>query len=289
MSQTDPLVSAKWLKDNIGMPDVRVVEASWYPPWIHHATTARQDYEAGHIPGAVFFDLDEIADRSSDLPHMLPPAELFSSRMRKAGIGDGHRIIIYDRNNFCAAARVWWTFRVMGHRDVFVLDGGLAAWEEAGGEIEDMPPMPSERHHTVRLQGDLVKSLAQVRAAIGDGHTQILDARNLARFAGDVEEPRPGLARGHIPGSLNLLSDRLIEDGLMRDADELEAIFERAGVDPGAPVICTCGSGVTAAILALGLARIGAKDVSVYDGSWAEWGADPANPVETGPPRARGL
>jgi thiosulfate/3-mercaptopyruvate sulfurtransferase len=198
------------------------------------------------------------------------------------GIGDGHRVVVYDRNRFMASARVWWTFRVMGHREVFVLDGGLAAWIAAGGELEDLPPVPSERHHTVRVQSHLVRSRDQVRAASQSGAARILDARPAGRFSGEVAEPRPGLRQGHIPGSASLPSDMLLDGDRMKSPDELRALFAQAGVRAGQPVICTCGSGVTAAVLALGLARTGLDTAAVYDGSWAEWGADESLPLGTG-------
>lgn len=282
-SVPDPLVSAEWLRAAIDAPDLRVIEATWFAPWVSPERIAREEYVSGHIPNAAFFDIDEIAARDTDLPHMLPPPEMFSSRLRRMGIGDGHRVVVYDRNRFMASARVWWTLRVMGHREVFVLDGGLAAWTAAGGELDDLPPMPSERHHTVRVQSHLVRARDQVLAASRSGSAQILDARPAARFTGDAPEPRPGLRQGHIPGSLNLPSDAILDGDRMKSPEALAALFTQAGVSTGQPVICTCGSGVTAAILALGLARMGIDTASVYDGSWAQWGGDPDLPVATGP------
>ncbi|MEL6753530.1 MAG: sulfurtransferase [Pseudomonadota bacterium] len=276
----DPLVSATWLKDNITAPDLRVIEATWYPGFHEKAGQARGDYEAGHIPGAVFFDIDEIKDPGSDLPHMLPDTILFSSRVRKMGIGDGNRLVIYDRNQFMASARVWWTLRVMGVKDVMVLDGGLQAWEAAGGEIEDMPPVAVERHFTARLRSDLVKSLDQVQAALEDGASQVIDARSPGRFSGTEPEPRSDLKSGHMPGARNVPAGSLLQpDGTMKSAEELKALFSVSD----APIITTCGSGVTASTLALALARIGREDVAVYDGSWTEWASSEGCPIETGP------
>lgn len=275
----DPLVSAEWLLAAIEAPDVRVIEATWYPGWSSHAGQAQALYKKGHIPGAVFFDIDEIKDSGSDLPHMLPGTIPFASHMRKMGLGDGNRLIVYDRNNLCAAARVWWMFRVMGHDDVKVLDGGYEAWLAAGGAAEDMPPVPAERHFTPRLRADLVKTVDQVVEASETGTATILDARPAGRFTGEAPEPRENLVSGHIPGSRNIpASEVLDQHGRMKDAARLEEVFEMLE----GPVIASCGSGVAAAILALALARIGHWDVAMYDGSWTEWASDPARPVARG-------
>ncbi len=283
MKAADPLKSAQWLLANHRAPDVRIVEATWFPSWVRPQGDARRAYAEGHIPGAVFFDIDEIADTSSGLPHMLPPAAMFSSRVRRMGIGDGHRVIIYDRNDFCAAARVWWTFRVMGHEDVFVLDGGHAAWLAAGGEVEDMPPLTSDRHQTVRIKTHLLRTAEQVMSAARDDRATIIDARPAGRFEGTVPEPREGLPSGHIPGSVNLPASLLIADGHLKPGAEIAELFAARGIDPMAPIIATCGSGVTASILALALARLGNDTASVYDGSWSEWACDPSRPIATGP------
>lgn len=280
VTKTDPLVSAQWLKENMDAPDLRVIEATWYPGFHPKAGQALTEYRDAHIPGAVFFDIDSIKDPNSDLPHMLPDTIIFSSRVRKMGIGDGNRLVVYDRNQFMASARVWWTLRAMGVKDVMVLDGGFAAWEAAGGEIEDMPPMPMERHFTPRFRSDLVKSREQVRAALADGLTQVIDARSPGRFTGEEPEPRADLSSGHMPGSRNVPAGALLNpDGTMKSAEELRSLF---GVT-AAPIITTCGSGVTASTLALALARIGRDDVAVYDGSWTEWASTEGCPIETGP------
>lgn len=280
MERGDPLVSAEWLIRNIEAPDVRLVDATWFAPFTHPPETGRQAWMRGHIPGAVHFDIDDIADTSSSLPHMLPDAVKFSSRVRRLGLGDGNRIIVYDQNNFFAAARVWWMFRVMGHEDVQVLDGGLRAWLAQGGALDDMPPVTGERHFTPRVRSDLVTDARALANLVGSDRTVIIDARPEGRFQGRDPEPRAGLASGHIPGSINLPGGQLITgDGRMKPAGELLNLFR----DPAAPTITTCGSGVTAAITALALARLGNWDVAVYDGSWADWASDPARPIRKTP------
>lgn len=282
-SPEKPIVSADWLLSHLTAPDVRVLDCSWFMP--DAPRTGRQVYDAHHIPGSRFFDIDDIADTDSSLPHMLPPPEKFSSRVRRLGLGDGHRVICYDQNGFVAAARVWWMFRVMGHGDVAVLDGGLDAWRAAGGEIEDLPPhYLADRHFTVRPRRDLVRDRDQMVHAMEDNSVQIVDARSAPRFRGEAPEPRPGLRSGHIPGSINLPYSELVgADGRLKSEAELRALFEAAGVDLAKPLINTCGSGVTAAVLALAQAIVGHDDAAVYDGSWTEWGAEAAGtPVATG-------
>ncbi len=273
MAESDPrtLVSTKWLADHLKSPDLRILDASWYLPEMGRDPKA--EYAAAHIPGARFFDIDEIADLRSDLPHMAPPVEKFMARMRAMGVGDGHQVIVYDGAGLLSAARVWWLFRLMGHPDVAVLDGGLPKWQAEGCPVEDLPPVIHDRHMTVRRQAQMIKDVTQVAAAAKLGDHEIVDARSPGRFRGEEPEPREGLRAGHIPGSKNVhYRDLLNDDGTMKPVPELRAIFERAGVDLGKPVITTCGSGVTACILSLALERMGHRDHSVYDGSWAEWG-----------------
>ncbi len=281
-TQRDALVSTEWLAAHLQAPDVRIVDASWYLPT--EERDARAEHAEQHIPGAVFFDIDEIADDGSPLPHMLPSPEKFAARVRRLGLGDGNRIVVYDGAGLFSAARVWWMFRVFGHDDVAVLDGGLPKWLAEGRPVESLPPMPRERHFTARLNTLMVRDLDQVRRNLDSGREQVLDARSAGRFAGTAPEPRADLRSGHIPGSLSLPYDRLIdpERGTLLPADELRARFEAAGVDLSRPVITTCGSGVTACILALGLHLLGHRDVAVYDGSWAEWGGRDDTPVDTG-------
>ncbi|MEO0816711.1 MAG: sulfurtransferase [Pseudomonadota bacterium] len=278
-SDAGPLVSAAWLKANLEAPDLRVVEATWYPAFQENAGDAKEVYASGHIPGAVFFDIDEIKDPSSSLPHMLPDTILFSSRVRKMGIGDGNRLVVYDRNKFMASARVWWMLRVMGVKDVMVLDGGLAAWTSVGGELEDMPPVAVERHFTARLRSDLVKNKDQVQSALGDGLTQIVDARPAGRFTGEAPEPRADLKSGHMPGARNVPAGSVMNaDGTMKSKEQLSELFALGN----GPIITSCGSGVTASTLALALACMGREDVAVYDGSWTEWASTDGCAIETG-------
>jgi len=265
------LVSTDWLARHLRDPDLRLLDASWFMPG--SGRDAKAEYDAAHIPAARFFDIDEIADLRSELPHMAPPPEKFISRMRALGVGDGHQVVIYDSAGIFSAARVWWTFRLMGKQDVAVLDGGFAKWQAEGREIEDMPPMIRDRHMTVSRQNHLVKDVTQVAHAAKLGEAEVIDARVAPRFRGEVPEPRPGLRSGHIPGSKNLpYAFVLNADGTMKPPNALKAAFEAAGVDLAKPAITTCGSGVTAAVLSLALERIGHRNHALYDGSWAEWG-----------------
>jgi thiosulfate/3-mercaptopyruvate sulfurtransferase len=282
--QDDPrtLVSTDWLARHLRDPDLRVLDASWYLP--EAGRDARAEYAAAHIPGARFFDIDEISDQRSSLPHMAPPPEKFISRMRAMGVGDGHQVVVYDGAGLFSAARVWWTFRLMGKTDVAVLDGGFPKWRDEGREIEDLPPIVRDRHMTVSRQNHLVKDVTQVAHAAKLGEAEILDARSAARFRGEAPEPRPGLRSGHIPGSKNLpFAEVLNPDGTMKPPAALKAVFEAAGVDLKKPAITTCGSGVTAAILSLALERIGHRNHALYDGSWSEWGMYDDLRVATGP------
>lgn len=283
MAIDDPrtLVSTDWLAAHLNDPDLRVIEASWHMPAT--GRNAQAEYQAEHIPGARFFDIDEISDTRSALPHMAPPVEKFISRMRAMGVGDGHQVVIYDSLGMFSAPRVWWTFRLMGKVDVAVLDGGLPKWKAEGRPLEDMPPVVRDRHITVQRQAHWVKDVSQVAAASKLRDWQILDARSAPRFRGEVEEPRAGLRSGHIPGALNLPYANLLNpDGTMKAPEALRAAMEAAGVDLSRPVITTCGSGVTAAILSLALEILGHRNHSLYDGSWTEWGAYPDLKVEKG-------
>jgi thiosulfate/3-mercaptopyruvate sulfurtransferase len=275
------LVSTAWLAAHRSDPDLRVIDASWYLPDM--GRDAKAEYKAAHIPGARFFDIDEITDSRSNLPHMAPPPEKFVSRMRAMGIGDGHQVVVYDGAGLCSAARVWWTFRLMGKTDVAVLDGGFPKWQAEGREVEDMPPVLRERHITVSRQHGLVKDVTQVAHAAKLGEAEIIDARSAARFKGEAPEPRPGLRSGHIPGSKNVPYASLLNpDGTMKPVADLRAVFEAAGVNLSKPAITSCGSGVTAAILSLALERMGHKNHALYDGSWAEWGMYEDLAVEKG-------
>lgn len=279
MTNAAPLVSADWLKDHMAAPDVRVVDATWVPPFLVGRRSGFEQYQQGHIPGAVFFDIDDIADPDTDLSHMLPDPILFSSRVRQLGLGDGNRIVVYDNNGFFASARVWWMFRAMGHNDISVLDGGYQAWLAADGDVEDLPPITTERHFTSRKRADLVRDRREVSAASESNAEILLDARSTGRFDGTAPEPREGLPSGHIPGSHSVpVEDLLTPSGKM--ASE-EALRERLAPYLDKPVITTCGSGVSAAVIALALAQIGKWDAAVYDGSWSEWAAQPDSPIAT--------
>jgi thiosulfate/3-mercaptopyruvate sulfurtransferase len=273
VSQDDPktLVSTDWLEAHLSNPDLRVLDASSYLPG--SGRDPKAEYDAAHIPGARFVAIDDVSDARSDLPHMAPPVEKFMSRMRALGVGDGHQVVVYDGAGLFSAARMWWLFRLMGKTDIAVLDGGFPKWQAEGRPVEDLPPVVRDRHMTVQRQAHLVKDVTQVAAAAKLGEPQVVDARSAGRFRGEEPEPRAGLRAGHIPGSKNLhYATLLAEDGTMKPLDELRAAFVAAGVDLDKPVITTCGSGVTAAILSLALERLGHRDHSLYDGSWSEWG-----------------
>lgn len=275
------LVSTEWLAAHLNDPDLRILDASMYLPGVDR--DARGEYDAAHVPGARFFDIDDVSDNRSDLPHMAPPVEKFMSRLRAMGVGDGHQVVVYDGAGLFSAARVWWLFRLMGQTNIAVLDGGFPKWQAEGRPTEDLPPVIKDRHMTVRFQNHLVRDVTQVSRASKLANAQIVDARSAARFAGTAPEPREGLRAGHIPGSRNVpYSDLLNDDQTMKSPAEVRAVFTAAGVTLEQPIITTCGSGVTAAILALALERIGFDAWSLYDGSWTEWGMFPTVPVATG-------
>jgi len=279
------MVDTDWLASHLDAPDLIIFDASWHLPTA--GRDAKAEYLAEHIPGALFFDIDDLTDEKSSLPHMLPSTVKFASRMKKMGIGDGMRIVVYDSLGLFSAARAWWTFRVMGHEDVAVLDGGLKKWKAEDRPLEDgMPPKRTERHFTPLKNSSLIRDMDDMKKAIAK-RAQIVDARPAARFEGTEPEPRPGLRSGHLPGSRNVPSQSLINaDGTLKSEAELSKIFADAGIDWRQPVVTTCGSGVTASILSLALAVLGQTNAAVYDGSWAEWGSEGEGlPVETGPAR----
>ena len=281
MDDPKTLVSTAWLADHLKDPDLRILDGTWFLPG--EGRDGRAEYDAIHIPGARFFDIDDISDHRSALPHMAPPVEKFMSRLRAMGVGDGHQVVVYDALGLFSAARVWWLFRLMGQENIAVLDGGLPKWLAEGRPTEDLPPVIRDRHMTVRRQNHMVKDVTQVAAASKLGDYEIVDARAAARFRGDAPEPRPGLRAGHIPGARNLPYTSLLnEDRTMKAPDDLRAAFATAGVDLAKPVITTCGSGVTAAVINLALARLAKTDHALYDGSWTEWGASATLPVVTG-------
>jgi thiosulfate/3-mercaptopyruvate sulfurtransferase len=278
----DSLVSTEWLEAELGARDLRVIDASWFLP--ADGRDARAEYEAGHIPGAVFLDLDDVSDAADPLPHMLPPPHKYASRMQSLGLGDGSRFVVYDHSPLHSAARAWWMLRIFGAHHAAVLDGGLQKWRAEGRPLESGRPRVRHGHFTPMLGGASVVDKEQMRALVGaDGH-EIVDARGRARFAGDEPEPRAGLASGHIPGAKNLPQGRLFEDdNRWKRGNALRAAFEEAGVDLAKPMVTTCGSGITAAVLLFGAHLLGKEDVRLYDGSWSEWGADPSTPKAVGP------
>jgi thiosulfate/3-mercaptopyruvate sulfurtransferase len=275
----DAVVTTEWLAEHLADTDVRVVDGTWHMP--HLGRDARREFTDAHIPGAVFFDIDAIADTETTLPHMLPSVEKFGREVGALGIGDGDQVIVYDVRGVVSAARVWWTFRAFGYEHVAVLDGGLRKWRAEGRPVESGTPSPIGRRFTARLRPALVRDLEAVRANLTTRAAQVIDARSRGRFAGTEPEPRAGLRGGHIPGSLNLPYDELYRpDGTLRAPSELRDAFAKAGLDPTRPAITSCGSGVTASVLALALHLLGRREVAVYDGSWAEWGGRDDTPVQ---------
>jgi thiosulfate/3-mercaptopyruvate sulfurtransferase len=276
----DILVETAWLAEHLDAPDVRIVDASWYLP--QEGRNAKAEFLEAHIPGAVFFDIDEVCDKTTTLPHMLPQPEQFSAEARKLGLGDGSRIIVYDGAGLFSAARVWWMFRVFGHEDVAILNGGLPKWRREGRPLESGEPSPRPRHFTARVNNALIRSLRQMMANLTTKAEQVADVRSPERFEGRVPEPRPGVRPGHIPGSINIPYATLLDPvaKTFLPADKLAAVLQKAGVDMSRPITATCGSGVTASILAFALDLLGHSNVAVYDGSWAEWGGRSDTPVE---------
>jgi thiosulfate/3-mercaptopyruvate sulfurtransferase len=277
----DSLVSTEWLQGQLGSPDLRVIDATFFLP--ADGRDARAEHEAGHIAGAVFFDIESVSDRDSSLPNMMPPEHLFASRMQSLGLGDGNRFVVYDNSPHHSAARVWWMLRAFGAHYVAILDGGLQKWKAEGRPLESGKVHVRHGHFTPLLDREAAADKAFVRSILGSGEHEIVDARGAGRFSGADPEPRPEMASGHIPGSRNLPQGQLFEaDNSWKQGDRLRAAFDAAGVDLAKPMVTTCGSGITAAVLLFGAHLLGKDDVRLYDGSWSEWGADPQTPKEQG-------
>jgi thiosulfate/3-mercaptopyruvate sulfurtransferase len=275
------LVSTDWLANEIGASDLRVVDATWFMP--DAGRNAQAEYEGGHIPSAVFMDLEELADANSSLPNTLPPPEKFASRMQSLGLGDGSRIVVYDDSPFKSAARAWWMLTLFGAHDVAILDGGIAKWKAEGRPLETGKPTLRHRHFTVWKDDKAVRSKADMLANLHSKDANVVDARGAGRFTGEEAEPRPEMASGHIPGSRNLPFSQLFNaDGTWKRGAELTQAFTDAGVDLNTPMITTCGSGMTAAVVLFGARMTGKTDVALYDGSWSEWGLDADTPKAQG-------
>ncbi len=280
MQPSPYFVSTRWLAEHLHDPDLAVIDGTFFVP--DEGRDAYAEYLAAHIPGAVFFDIDAIADPTTDLPHMLPSPEAFAAAMRALGVGSSLRLIVYDNAGLQGGARVWWTLRLYGAKEVKILAGGLAKWKAEGRPLEEGAVKRASQEFAVSFDRAGVADLETVRRASAEGSAQIVDARPAARFRGEAPEPRPGVRGGHIPGSFNLPWRQIAARGEMRPPQEIAAAFAKAGVDLDKPIITTCGSGVTAAILLLALETAGKKDVVLYDGAWSEWGARTDLPVAKG-------
>ncbi|MTW17417.1 3-mercaptopyruvate sulfurtransferase [Rhodoplanes serenus] len=279
-SSASPFVSTAWLAERLGAADILVLDASYYLPT--QKRDADAEYRAGHIPGALRFDIDAVADKTTALPHMMPSAAAFAAAVGAMGISERDTVVVYDGLGLFSAPRVWWTFRLFGARAVFVLEGGLPRWVAEGRPLETGTATRPPTTFAARTPPDVIADVARVQRTLAEGSAQVVDARAADRFRGEAPEPRPGLPSGHIPGSLNVPHATLVRDGTLKPADELAAAFAAGGVDLDRPVLTSCGSGVSAAVLWLALTTLGREPVALYDGSWTEWAGRGDLPIATG-------
>lgn len=280
MEKSRYLVSADWVEKQLGAPEFRIVDASWYMPT--NPRNGAVEYASGHIPGAVFFDQDYIADHATGLPHTIPSPEVFATEVEKLGISDTDTIVVYDGPGLAAAPRVWWLFKVMGAQKVFVLDGGMDGWKKQGRAVETDLPEPRPAVFSVRFDHQSVVGIDEMKQIVADRSAQIADARSRGRFLGTDPEPRPGMPSGHMPGARSIPFGELSRDGSLKPLDELRQMMTDAGIDLSRPVVTSCGSGVTAAVITFALHSLGHQDNRLFDGSWSEWASRQDTPIVTG-------